>query len=156
MAALGAANGVLYTVLRNSVPRRARAPLWSLFAAAVGASQVLHEDGVDFTLLEPHWFAVAAFVALPGLGALVVVLLVERWLGDERRRPRPILLGLLAAAGTVALALAALAAAVLLAARRLRLSGRVASLARIVVPAALVAGIIAGTWYTIDEASKII
>ena len=51
MAALGAANGVLYTVLRNSVPRRARAPLWSLFAAAVGASQILHEDGVDFTLL---------------------------------------------------------------------------------------------------------
>ena len=34
MAALGAVNGVLYVLLRDAIPMRARAALWSLFAAA--------------------------------------------------------------------------------------------------------------------------
>ena len=58
MAAAGAANGILYVVLRDAIPARARAPLWSLFAAAVGGSQFVHADGVDFTLLDPLWLAV--------------------------------------------------------------------------------------------------
>ena len=87
LAVLGAANGALYAVLRGSIPPRLRAPLWSLFAAAVGGSQFVHADGVDFTLLDPLWFAVLAFVALPGLAALVVVLLVERWLATASGSP---------------------------------------------------------------------
>ena len=122
----------------------------------MGGSQLVHDDGVDFTLLEPRWLAVAAFVALPGLAALVVVVLVERWLGDAGRRPRPALLALAALTGTVALVLAAAAAVVVLAVRRLGLARWVAALGRAVVPAALVVGIVAGVWHTASEASRIL
>jgi hypothetical protein len=40
-------------------------------------------EAVDRKLLDPQWLPVAAFVALPGLAALVVVVLVERWLAPE-------------------------------------------------------------------------
>lgn len=156
MAALGAANGVLYVVLRQAIPAKARAPLWSLFGAAVGGSQFVHDDGVDFTLLEPRWLAVVSFVALPGLAALVVVVLGERWLGDAGRRPRPALLVLAALTGTVALPFAAAAAVVVLAVRRLGLARWVAAFGRAVVPAALVVGILAGVWYTAGEAARIL
>ncbi len=156
MAAAGAANGVLYSVVRDTIPSRARAALWSLFAAGVGGSQFVHADGVDFTLLDPQWLAVAAFVALPGLAALVVVLLVERWLADERMRPRPAVLAIAAFTGTIALVLAAAAAVALLGARRSGVSGHLAAVGRVVVPVALVIGTVVGAWVTIDEASQIL
>ena len=118
--------------------QRARAALWSLFAAGVGGSQFVHADGVDFTLLDPQWLAVAAFVALPGLAALVVVVLVERWLADDGTRPRPAVLAIAAVTGTIALVLASAAAAAVLGARRLGLSRRFAAVGRVVVPVALV------------------
>ena len=37
MTIAGAVNGVLYSVLRDSIPRGLRLPLWSLFAAALAA-----------------------------------------------------------------------------------------------------------------------
>ena len=79
MAVLGAANGVLYAAVRTAIPLRLRLPLWVSFAALVGGASFVHEDGVDFTLLEPAALAIALFVALPGIAAAVVVLLVERW-----------------------------------------------------------------------------
>jgi hypothetical protein len=156
MAAAGAANGILYVVLRGAIPARARAPLWTLFAAFVGGSQFLHAEGIDFTLLEPLWFAVLSFVALPGFAALVVVLLAERWLADESSRPTVPVLAIAAVTGTVALLLGAVAAGAVLGARRLGLAGRLAGVGRLVVPAALVIGTLAGAWVTIDEASQIL
>ena len=41
LAAIGAANGALYVVLRGAIRPRLRAPLWSLFGAAVGDSFLL-------------------------------------------------------------------------------------------------------------------
>jgi len=156
MAAAGAANGILYVVLRGSIPARARAPLWSLFAAFVGGSQFLHAEGVDFTLLDPLWFAVLSFVVLPGLAALVVVLLAERWLADDGSRPSLAVLAITAVTGTVALVLGAVATAAVLGARRLGLARRLAVVGPLVVPAALVIGTVAGAWVTIDEASQIL
>jgi len=156
MAAAGAANGILYVVLRDAIPARARAPLWSLFAAAVGGSQFVHADGIDFTLLDPLWLAVLSFVLLPGLAALVVVVLAERWLADDGSRPSLPVLAIAAVTGTVALVLGAVAAVAVLGARRLGLSGRLAVVGRFVVPAALVIGTVVGAWVTIDKASQIL
>ena len=156
MAAAGAANGILYVVLRDAIPARARAPLWSLFAAAVGGSQFVHAGGVDFTLLDPLWLAVLSFVLLPGLAALVVVVLVERWLADDGSRPPLPALAIAAVTGTVALVLGVAAAVAVLGARRLGVAGRLAVVGRLVVPSALVIGTVVGAWVTIDEALQIL
>ena len=137
MAAAGAAIGVLYSVVRDTIPSRARAALWSLFAAGVEGSQFVHADGVDYTPLDPRWPAMASFVAL---AALVVVVLVERWLAPDVTRPRPVVLAIAAVTGTIALVLAAAAVVVVLGARRLGLSGRLAAVGRVVMPAALAIG----------------
>lgn len=65
-AMLGGINGVVYAALRGAIPPRARLRLWSLFAAALGSVNIVHEDGVDFTFLEPALLAIALFVLLPG------------------------------------------------------------------------------------------
>ena len=155
-AALGAANGALYVVLRGSIPARLRVPLWSLFGAAVGGMAFVHADGVDFTVLEPLWFAVLAFVALPGIAALAVVLLVERWLGGAGGRPHTAALVAAAALGTVALALVAALGIAVLAVRRLGLSGRLGAVGRVVVPPALVIASIAAAWVAFEQASLIL
>jgi hypothetical protein len=156
LGVLGAANGALYAVLRGSIPARLRIPLWSLFAAAVGGSQFVHADGVDFTLLDPLWFAVLAFVALPGVAALVVVLLVERWLRDPERQPRPLVIVLGAALGTVALVFVAALGLAAIVARRLGLTDLLGRLGRVVVPLGLVLGIVVGGAYLVSEAAQIV
>jgi hypothetical protein len=141
--ALGAVNGAAYVALRSSLARRLRAPLWVCFSAALTGADIVHRDGVDFTLLGPRWVAVTSFLLLPALGALLVVLLVERFgdRGDLRGR-RAVLLGLTALAGTLALLVAgALCAAnVLFAQLSSTLRERLQALARVVVPLLLVAG----------------
>lgn len=142
MAVLGAVNGALYVALRTSIPGRARAVIWPLFAVAAGGANVVHADGVDFQLLEPAWLAIASFLVLLGGAALVVVLLVERWLAVERpgRRFRA---SIAAAAllGTIGLVAAAGLCLLSLAWRRVPERARrpVASAARVVVPLALLA-----------------
>src|SRR4051812_27077656 len=79
MTMLGAINGVLYAVFRRAIPARLRLPSWVCLAALVGGSLFVHDDGVDFTVLEPAILAIALFVALPGIAAALVVLLAERW-----------------------------------------------------------------------------
>ena len=86
-AAIGAVSGAFYVLLRSSMPARFRAALWSCFAAAAGGAAFVHEGGSDFGL-DPVWFGIASFVLLPGLAALAVVVLVERWItceGPSRR-----------------------------------------------------------------------
>jgi hypothetical protein len=51
----------------------------ALGAGAVVGSMLVHADGVDFTLLEPTWFAIAVFIAIPvGFGATIGPAL-DRW-----------------------------------------------------------------------------
>jgi hypothetical protein len=140
MAMLGAINGVLYAALRGAIPRKLRLPLWSVFAAALGGANVVHDDGVDFTFLEPAALAIALFVLLPGAAAAVVVLLVERWSRVEPWSDGRLAIGLClgAIAGTFALGLAALVAVVTLGLRRSGLDSLLARVARVAVPAGLV------------------
>lgn len=77
-ALFGGINGLAYVGLRWFLPPRWRLPLWTLLAAAFVGANVVHADGIDFVLLDPLWLAVAGFVALPGLAAALVVLLVDR------------------------------------------------------------------------------
>lgn len=85
MTVAGAVPGAAYGALRLGLPSRLRLPLWTLTCAAFFGRAVVHEDGIDFTLLEPVGLAVALFVALPAAWAALVVALVERSL----RRVRP-------------------------------------------------------------------
>jgi hypothetical protein len=142
MAFLGAANGALYVALRQSISSRLRPILWPLFAAAVGGASVVNEDGVDFQVLEPRWFAVASFVLLFAVAALVVVLLVERWLAAESPDARTTAIVLAAALlGVFGVFVATVLAAASIAWRRLpqRARSPLAAAARIAVPVLLVA-----------------
>lgn len=155
---LGAVNGVLYAALRGALPRRLRLPLWVSFAAALGGATIVHEDGVDFTLLEPASLAVALFVALPAAAAAVVVLLVERWSRVEAWSDRRLAVGLsvAAAAGTFAVGFAAAvwAGAVLL--RRAGLHDPVLRAGRVAVPAALVVVVAVSGWELVTESIRIL
>jgi hypothetical protein len=141
MAAIGAGFGLFYAALRELLPRRGRVLLYGVFGAAVGGANFVHTDGVDFTLLEPRWFAVASFVALPGLAAAAIAALIERadaW--TPWRCPRAAaLLALPGLPGLVVLPLAAGAAAAIVVLGRVRvLRAVVPVVGRLVVPAVLV------------------
>jgi hypothetical protein len=75
--ALGTIVGLLVVAGRPFFPARRMPFAWGLAGAAAGGALLVHQDGVDFTLLEPHWLAVALFVAVPGLGAGLIAWLTE-------------------------------------------------------------------------------
>lgn len=158
MAMLGGINGVLYATLRGAIPRRLRLPLWSVFSAALGGASIVHDDGVDFTFLEPAALAIALFVLLPGGAAAVVVLLVERWSVVEPWSDRRLAggLALAALAGTFALGFAALVAVVGLVVRRLRADRLLGRSARIAVPAALVVVTAVSAWELAATSARIL
>jgi hypothetical protein len=142
MTALGGINGVLYAAVRSAIPSRLRLVAWSVLWALAGGAAVVHDDGIDFLLLEPAWLAIALFVGLPGLAAALVVVLVERWTPvapwQDRRLAIIVLVG--AAASTFALVAAVVVGAIALA---LGSSERVSRLVRlagsVLVPVAVVA-----------------
>lgn len=75
----------------------------ALGSGAVVGSMLVHADGVDFTLLKPTWLAVALFVALPAVFAVVIGLAVdrvERTTSWTRRRPFVWLLPIILVAAT--------------------------------------------------------
>lgn len=158
MAMLGGINGVLYAAFRGAIPPRARLPLWSLFAAALGGANIVHEDGVDFTFLEPAALAVALFVLLPGAAAAAVVVLVERWSvvepWSDRRLGAALLV--LALAGTFAVAFGALVAAGAVVIRRAQLDRLTARVAAVAVPAALVVVTAVSAWELVRESARIV
>src|SRR5215207_3049553 len=82
-ALLGALGGLLYLVVRGWLPPRWRPPVFGLLGATVGGALVIAPDGVDFTLLEPRWLAVALFVALPAVYGVALSLLAERLLRPD-------------------------------------------------------------------------
>jgi hypothetical protein len=75
---IGALNGIGYVAARSFLRPSLRMPVWALVAGLLGASVLVHSDGVDF-LLEPEWLAVGGFVLVPVVGAIAAVWLVERW-----------------------------------------------------------------------------
>jgi hypothetical protein len=158
MAMLGGINGVLYAAFRGAIPARVRLPLWSVFAAALGGANIVHEDGVDFTFLEPAVLAVALFVLLPGAAAAVVVVLVERWSGIEPWSDPRLVVVLVAAgvAATFALVFAAVVAAGAVVLRRARLAGLAGRVGRIAVPAALVVVTLVSAWELVGESFRLL
>ena len=159
MAALGAVNGLLYAAARNVIPARVRLPLWVAFSALLGGGTIVHEDGVDFTAIEPALLAIVLFVALPGLAAALVVLLVERWSKAEPWRSRRLAAGLLVAtlAANLALPVVALFALLALAVALAPGLGRAAVVVgRVVVPVALVVVAIVGGIDLVRDSARIL
>ncbi len=80
---LGALVGVIgacaYLLVRPWLigPRWFRRVTVGLASGAVVGSMLVHADGVDFTLLEPTWFAIALFVLLPMVFAVAISIAVE-------------------------------------------------------------------------------
>ena len=148
MTMLGGLNGVLYAVFRTAMPVRLRLPVWTVLWALVGGSLFVSADGVDFTVLEPAFLAIALFVALPAIAAAVVVLLAERWslATPWGTRRSTVLIALGALASTFALAGAAIVIVAGVVVRRLHSRARVIRrIGPILVPIGAAAlGIVAG------------
>lgn len=95
---IGAAVGFIGAAAYRVVAPRLIGPTWfrrvttGLASAAVVGSLLLHEDGVDFTLLTPTWLAIGLFVVLPGLFGAVIgpavdsVAKPESWTAGGRLR----------------------------------------------------------------------
>jgi hypothetical protein len=82
---LGVFGGGVYFVLRGLMigPRWFEVLSISVGPAVVVGSQIVHTDGVDFTL-DPVLLAIALFVLIPGIYAALLTVLAERWLGRDR------------------------------------------------------------------------
>ena len=158
MTFLGAGSGVLYAALRGAIPGRLRLPLWALAVAAAGGGQFVHEDGIDFHLLEPAALAVALFVALPGLAAALVVVLVERWIVRDPAANRRLFAGLVVAAvaGTFALIIGGVVGMIALGMRRAGATELFRPIAKVAVPLVLVAVTLVAGVSLVSEASRII
>ncbi|MEX2080527.1 MAG: hypothetical protein WEC33_02840 [Dehalococcoidia bacterium] len=76
-ALLGSITGLIMVAGRPFFPRRGMALAWGIAGALLGGSILVEADGVDFTVLEPHWLAVSLFVAIPAAGACLIA-----WLQD--------------------------------------------------------------------------
>ena len=141
-AGLGGASGVIYVVLRTALPRRGRAVLLGVVAALYTGADIVKPAGLDFTRLDPKPFAIASFVVLPGLAAFTIAVVVERLLAVEpwSNRWLTVVLTLGALPLNVVLVGVAAIAGVALALRRSRsVAGPLLTVARVVVPLALVA-----------------
>lgn len=77
---------VLYSAARPALPSRARIPAATLVGGTLGGSSFLDPDGIDLLILDPLWFAVAAFIALPAAAACAIAVALER---AARARPWP-------------------------------------------------------------------
>lgn len=70
----------LFVVLGRPFLRSAWMPAaWAVAGATVGGAVLIHDDGVDFTVIEPHWLAVTFFIIIPAAGAALIAWLIERF-----------------------------------------------------------------------------
>ena len=84
---LGVLGGGIYFIVRGLMigPRWFQVLSISLGPAVVVGALLVHPEGVDFTLLRPRWLAIALFVAIPGLYAVFLTVICERWLQPDGR-----------------------------------------------------------------------
>jgi len=82
---IGIVGGGIYFVLRGLMigSRWFQILSISVGPAVVVGSQLVHTDGVDFTLLDPPLLAIALFVLIPGIYAALLTVLAERWLRED-------------------------------------------------------------------------
>ena len=160
---LGGVAGALYAGARGAIPERLRLPLWTVVCTLVGGAGLVHDDGVDFVALDPHWLAVALFVALPAVAAVVLVLLAERWSSASPWQSRRLTAGLVAAAAAATLGLVVslvVATAMLVAFGVLALAGpharRLRAIAGVLVPLVLVALAIFAAFDLVPETRTIV
>ena len=79
---LGLVVGLIYLALRAL----AIGPAWFRIASLTAAGTVIfgaliiHQDGVDFTLLDPAWLPVVLFLVIPLVYVLTAAIITERWL----------------------------------------------------------------------------
>lgn len=83
---IGGVAGLCWVVLRGL---RFGPPWWRAVSMPAGAGivvgdQLVHSDGVDFTLLDPAWLAVVLTVTVPVLATVAVSWLGDRWIADNR------------------------------------------------------------------------
>ena len=74
---MGAVVGLIVVAGRPFFPKRGMPFAWALAGAITGGAILISPDGVDFTLLEPHWLAVSLFIAIPAIGAWLIAWLTE-------------------------------------------------------------------------------
>lgn len=115
----GVLGAAIYAVLRPLMigPRWFQVLSIGAGPAVVAGEMLVHVDGVDFTLLEPAWLAIAFFVLIPGVYSALLTVLAERWLaldGFFAHGPLPLVLLPLLAFGPLAPLLGVLAVAWLL------------------------------------------
>ena len=82
-AAVGVIGGVAYLWIRRWLPAKGQAVITGVAAAVVGGALVIETGGLEFSLLEPLWLAVALVVVLPGLYGFALSWSVERLLADR-------------------------------------------------------------------------
>lgn len=81
---IGAVVGIIGAVAYRVVAPWLIGPSWfrrvtvGAGAGAVVGSMLVHPDGIDFRVLEPTWFAIALFVALPALFGAGIGPVVDR------------------------------------------------------------------------------
>lgn len=83
---LGAVGGLVWVAVRGL---RFGPPWWRAVSMPTGVgivvgSQMVHADGVDFTLLEPALVAVAFCIAVGVLASVICTSLGDRWIGSDR------------------------------------------------------------------------
>jgi hypothetical protein len=61
----GSGLGVAYVAVRRWLPQRYRPAVAAVVLGAIGGAFIIEPDGLDFTVLDPLWLAVAIFIALP-------------------------------------------------------------------------------------------
>lgn len=81
---LGVVGGLVYFVVRRLMigPRWFQISSLGVGAGVVVAALIVHRDGVDFVQLHPVWLAILLFVLIPGLYAVCLTWLAERWLAE--------------------------------------------------------------------------
>lgn len=81
--AVGVLGGLVFLTLRSLRfgPGWFRTTSMTVGPAVVVGSMLIHDDGIDFRVLEPVWLAIGLFLALPAIFAASVSWLTDRWTG---------------------------------------------------------------------------
>jgi hypothetical protein len=82
----GAGLGAAYVAVRRWLPRGHRPAVAAVVLGAIGGAAIIDPEGLDFTVLDPLWLAVAMFIALPAAFGAALARGVERlipWASDR-------------------------------------------------------------------------